>query len=335
MKYYAPLLDVVCSTNVLSDTHWLIPLWETPEVRPNSSLKNSHQFIWDSVSLGLYQACARKYKWTILFGYHLDPMPSPLSFGIYYHSCMETWHKLLASGMDKETALFRCVRLAGLFGEHIVPNRTERTKETLIRAVVWYLDQFKDDMAITTLRPNGSPAVEYSFMIPIMEINGQQQFLAGHIDRIVEFMGEIYILDYKTSKSALNERFFASFKPSTQISNYLLAAKIMAGTISAIPRQPKGLIIDGIQLGVNFTRFNRSVIPFSTLEINEHIKDLESWLLRANADADANHWPANPASCSNYGGCVFQSICASTPAKWDRMLESNFCKSTWDPGRAR
>ena len=333
MKYYNPLTNTVSTS--LQDSTWDCPLWEEPTISENTAFDGPWQKFWDSVSLSAFQTCPRKYEWTVRQGWHLFPQPSTLTFGIDFHKVLEIWHKLLAHGLDKETALLRCTKLAGLLGEQLIANRTERTKETLVRCVVWYLDQFKNDNAVTTTRPNGTPAVEYSFTIPLMEVNGEQMFLSGHIDRIVEFMGEVYICDYKTTKSALNEQFFGNFKPSTQISNYLLAAKIMAGTISAIPRQPKGLIIDGIQLGVNFNRFNRSVIPFSTLEINEHINDLEGWLKLAALCAEAEHWPGNPASCSNYGGCVFKSICSETPAKWERMLESNFTKSTWDPRKSR
>ena len=333
MRFYNPLTNKVLTFQ--DESTWLVPLQEELHHEENTAFDGPLQKFWDSVSLTSFQKCPRYYYWSVMKGYRLSPMPSTLSFGIHFHTCLEVWHKLLASGMSKDQALIHCTKLAGLLGEDIISNRTERTKETLVRAVVWYLDQFKNDNAVTTTRPDGTPAVEYSFTIPIMKINNIQMFLSGHIDRIVEFMGEIFVCDYKTTKSALNEQFFGNFKPSTQISNYLLAAKIMAGTISAIPRQPKGLIIDGIQLGVNFNRFNRSVIPFSTLEINRHIEDLEGWLKLAALCAEAEHWPGNPASCSNYGGCVFKSICSETPAKWERMLESNFVRSTWDPRQAR
>lgn len=341
MIYYAPLSDQVLTdlypgeVEKLYPNFWLIPLWEEPTVTENTSFDGNFQFVYDSVSLTALQKCARYYKWTVMEGWQLDPMPSTLAFGIYFHKCLEVWHKLLATSIDKDTALLRCTRLAGLFGEHLIPNRTERTKETLVRAVVWYLDQFRDDQATTTFRPDGTPAVEYSFMLHIGEINDHTCYLAGHIDRIVEFMGELYPADYKTSKMALNEQFFAKFKPNTQVSNYLLATLILAGTVSAVPKAPKGLMIDGIQLGVNFTRFNRSIITFSELEINEQIKDLTAWIQQAALYAENGHWPANPDSCDKYGGCVFRSICASTPAKWGRSLRSNFVRKTWDPRKSR
>lgn len=335
MQYYNPLTDKVSSVRAQNDP-WSISIGDEPNTATtNTSFDGDFQFVWDSVSINALKTCPRYYEWSIKKGYQLDPQPSTLSFGIYFHRAVEYWHKLLAHGMDKENALLRIVRLAGLLGEQIVPGRSERTKETLLRAVVWYLDQFKDDMAETTKRPNGEPAVEYSFMIPLIKIKGQQTFLAGHFDRIVMFMDKLFICDYKTTKMQLNTKFFAQFKPNTQVQGYLAAAHIIGGTSSVLPTKPAGLIIDGIQLGVNYARFHRSVINYSKMEIDSYLADLEHWITWAHTLADAKHWPANETSCSNYGGCVFRSICSETPAKHERMLKNNFHVKIWDPRIAR
>lgn len=337
MKYYFPLLDLVDTTTTTRPNTWAIPLGDEASDAPNTSFQDNFQFVWDSVSISALKTCPRYYNWTVRQGWQLDPIPSTLAFGIYFHKCMETWHKLLALKvrLDKDTALLRCTRLAGLLGELIPPVRTERTKETLIRAVVWYLDQFRDDLAETTTRPNGEPAVEYSFMIPLTEIEGQQTYLAGHFDRVAIFMDKLYVCDYKTSKSQLTERFFATFKPNTQVQGYLAAAHILGESSQVLPQKPSGLIIDGIQLGVNFTRFQRSVINYTTLEIDQFLADLQHWIKWAKVLADAEHWPANETSCGNYAGCVFRSICSQTPAKHERLLKANFVKRTWDPRISR
>lgn len=336
MKYYAPLTDNIYATATgRSADEWLVELGEAPSNEPNTSFENNFQFVWDSVSLSAFKTCPRYYNWTIREGWRLNPQPSTLAFGIYFHKCMEVWHKLLATGLDKDTALLRCTRLAGLFGELLIPNRPERTKETLIRAVVWYLDQFRDDQAITTCRPDGEPAVEYSFIIPLTKIDETQVYLAGHLDRVVTFMGHTYICDYKTSKLQLTAKFFDGFKPNTQVQGYLAAAHILGGTSTVLPSKPAGLIIDGIQLGVNFARFQRSIIQYTKLEIDSFLIYLEQWLRWAKTLADTESWPANENSCDKYGGCVFRSICSQTPAKHERLLKANFERTVWDPRRSR
>jgi hypothetical protein len=335
MRYYNPLSDTVSESE--SDSSWAIPLFELREIHENASFApgTQMQVVWDSVSLSALKKCPRYYKWSIVDGYQLSPMPSTLLFGIDFHLCLNTWHRLLAEGIDKETALIRCVRLAGLLGEYLIPNRPERTKETLIRSIVWYLDQFTHDPATTTLRPNGQPSSELSFVIPLFELNDHKMYLAGHIDRVVEFLGDIYLLDYKTTKGQLNDSFFSGFKPHVQVQGYLIAAHVLAGSTSSIPREPRGMIIDGIQLGVTFTRFQRSIVQYTPLEVESCLADLEYWFKLAAMFTESDHYPANETACSNYGGCVFQSICSTTPPKRQKMLDSGFARQTWDCSQSR
>ena len=61
-------------------------------------------------------------------------------------------------------------RLAALLGERLQSLDTSRTKETLVRSVVWYLDEYKDDPLKTAMLPDGKPAVELSFMLPVFDV---------------------------------------------------------------------------------------------------------------------------------------------------------------------
>jgi RecB family exonuclease len=332
---YAPLTDQLLPDNI--SRSFLVPLSEPNLLSPNTSFIGNFQFVWDSVSYGAIQTCPRKYKFSIIDGYQLSPTPSTLLFGIYFHKIQEVWHKLLAHGMDKDLALLRCVRLAGLLGENLLNDRNERTKETLIRATVWYLDQFKNDPAQTNIRPDGTPAVEYSFQLPLFNIDNQTIYLAGHLDRVATFQNSVYLCDYKTTKSDLGDRFLSTFKPSYQFEGYLAAAHILSSVpTSVFPSPPTGLIIDGIQLGVTFTRFQRFIVRITKPEIDEYLTDLEYTIkVKAKGYAEANHWPAEKTSCHLYGGCEFLSVCSKPPQDRERILKTNYVKRTWDPAKAR
>jgi hypothetical protein len=93
-----------------------------------------------------------------------------------------------------------------------------KTRETLVRSVIWYLEQFADDTCETVQLANGKPAVELSFR---MEMDwgpesgeGQKEalnrygrpltlaqpyVLSGHLDRVVKFQESFYVMDRKTS----------------------------------------------------------------------------------------------------------------------------------------
>lgn len=336
IRYYNPVTDTIGGDEVPSEG-WLIPLSENREHFTSSSLVEDTQlqFAWDSTSLSAFKKCPRYYKWTILDGYNLSPMPSPLHYGIAQHTVFETWHRLLAAGISKADSLLRCVRLAGLLGEYITPTDNIRTKETLVRTTVWYLDQFWNDPAETIILDTGHPATEYSFTIPLTEINGVQFFLSGHMDRIAHFLDDVFITDYKTTKSQLNARFAEQFKPNIQTAVYTLAGHVLAGSTSGLPEAPAGMLIDGIALGVNFTRFQRFSVTYTPMELDEFLRDLNLTLHEATLYATHEHWPARETSCTNYGGCVFRDICRHSPAQHTRMLNANFKRSTWDPLKAR
>lgn len=300
----------------------------------NTSFKNGVQFAWDSTSIGLWKTCPRKYYYSIVLGYEPRVMAPPLSFGIALHSSMEHWHKLIASGVDKHSALISVVRQAGLFGESLPTGDTARTKETLIRTVIWYFDQFWEDKAVTLIKPDGKPAIEYHFKLPFMEYLNTDIFICGHIDRMVKWQDQVFVSDYKTSKYPLDSRFFSQFKPGTQMPLYITACHLVSETVADLP-SAHGVIIDGIQLGVNFSRFARHVVEFSLEEINEYIEDLKYWITSAMDACKANYFPQNAESCQKYSGCHFLEICSKSPARRQAYLEGNFIKRIWSPLQPR
>jgi hypothetical protein len=300
----------------------------------NTAFTNGIQFAWDSTSINLFKTCPRKYYWTIVKGYVPKIMPPPLAFGIHLHTLLQTWHQLVESGIDKHTALIRVTKLAGLLGETLPPGDTARTKETLTRSVVWYLDQFWNDKAITVKRSDGRPAVEYHFQLPFMSYKGQTVFICGHLDRLVQWQGQTYVSDYKTTKYSLDGRFFDQFKPSVQMALYATACHLISDTTSDLP-SAHGVIIDGIQLGVNFTRFARQIVQYSLEEINEYIENLQHWIRQAMNACETGIFPPNETACNQYSGCHFRDICAMPPARREVFLEGNFKKRTWDPLKRR
>ena len=288
------------------------------------------QFVWDSVSLGLFKECPWKYYLTLIQGWEKKRTPPPLSFGILFHSAMEHWHKLLAEGTPPAEALELVVHCAAIRGSYLIEEGDPtRNWQSLVRAIIWYVDQFKNDNAQTILLANGKPAVELSFVFEFIEIDGVKFYLAGHMDRLVKIGTEFRFADYKTTKSALDERFFSGFSPDNQINLYTLASRIVFET------EAVGGIIDGVQLGVNFNRFKRGFVDRSPSQIEEWVEDTTFWLHLAKRCADTQQWPMNDKSCSNYGGCAFRRVCSKIPDIRENFLMVNFKRRIWDPLQPR
>lgn len=395
--YYAPCTNEV---RTAPDRAFVVPLGEQDRVGPNRSIipGTTLQWVYDSVSLRLLQSCLRKYYWSINAGWSEKERSPALSWGIAFHTCIETLHKCLAHGLEYEVATLRVARLAALLGEQIVSLDTSRSKETLVRSVVWYCDEYKNDPVQTAMLPNGKPAVELSFMIPVFDLEvaptdelpaleieevikyfgaevtsakvktalsqGRKLFgklisnsnttippswlesfysitiyFSGHLDRVVHFGDEVFVLDYKSSKYPLDLTWVQGFDRSTQFFGYYTAAHILSSQPNTVfPTPPAGILVDGIQIGVNFTRFARFPLRYSTAVANEFLENFEA-LVRTKAEPAARlgYYPSESESaCHHYrradgtGGCEFLPVCNASPADRARQLKQRFRVSIWD-----
>lgn len=339
------------------------------------------QYAWDSTSLGWLKECPRKYFYHMIEGWRSKSESVHLKYGIWYHNALELYDKLRAGAYDGhenpeakvythdealEQVIFQCLDWTWVRDpatdyeiytpEHQVPkigagrpwlsDHPNKTRETLIRSVIWYLDQFKDDPAKTIILDSGKPAVELSFRMEmdwgpeaankgrVFNENeshnlGQPYLLCGHLDRVVDFGGGTYVMDRKTSSSTISSQYFEQYDPDNQMSLYSMAAKVIYKT------PVKGVIIDAVQIAVGFSRFVRGFTYRTESQINEWLADTKEWLGLAEHFATKNFWPMNDKSCHKYGGCSFRKICSKDPSVRDRFLESDFTREPWNPLKVR
>ena len=289
------------------------------------------QFAWDSTSLGWLKQCPRLYYYSMIEGWHTKGTGVHLKFGQHYHGALEMYDKVRQLGKNHELAL-RDVLLWLLHatwedGKPWDSGHNQKTRETLVRSVIWYLDTFKDDPAQTLILANGSPAVELSFR---MELDwGPPYILCGHLDRVVEFGGQKYVMDRKTTGSSPTPHYFDGFAPDNQMSIYTLAARVQFATPVA------GVIIDAAQIAVGFTRFQRGFTYRTEAALNEWLADAKIWFAQAEGFAQANYWPMNDKACGLFGGCTFRKICSKSPDVRQTFLESDFERRAWNPLETR
>lgn len=289
------------------------------------------QWAWDATSIKAAERCGMYYKYTILEGWE-RPGNMHLFFGRVYASSVEMLHKALASGTDYEEALIEVVRYAltetwvdGAPWETGDPNKN---RENLIRTVIWFAEEFREDPLETYHTADGHAAVEFSFRLNVD--NGIT--FCGHIDRlVVDPQGDIYPTDNKTTKSTISPYFFEGFKPDSQMSMYAFAGKM----IYNVP--VKGVIIDAAQIAAGFTRFGRAPTYRTDDELNEWYEETMDLILETQARTREGRLRHNPAGCSMYGGCPFRSVCSRPPKLRPNFLRADFDqrKEKWDPIKAR
>jgi len=268
-----------------------------------------------------------------------------LRFGIEYHHALEAYDKLRHAGKDHNDAMHELVKDMLLRTGDWDPDHPNKNRKTLTRTIIWYLEKFRNDVTKVYVLPDNTVAVEQSFRFQLdwgpkgaiikeseQLVNGeyvydiQPYLLCGHLDRVVTFNDELFVMDRKTTKNTIGSYYFDNFDPDNQMSLYTLAGQVLFET--AI----RGVIIDAAQVAVGFSSFERGFTYRNPDQIDEWVNDLHYWFQLAEEFAKANYWPMNDTACSMYGGCKFRKICSKSPSVRERFLGADFVKGEpWNP----
>ena len=280
---------------------------------------NPRQIIWDSSSLSTFLACPRLYKLSNLLGYKLKMYAPVTGFGSAVHDGFEVLDRCKFEKKNKEEAVLEAVtHIIKKCGEDL--NRSAdkaRGLEAAMRTIVWRAEEYWEDTLKIATMPNGAPCLEQRFEVPF-GVQGHR--LSGRIDKIVELDNRLYLCDTKTTKTSLTDLYFRNFQPNNQIYAYIWAARNILGLDIA------GFIVDAVQTGVNFCRFNRSIFNVSQPSIDEWYTDVQYAIGLADAYSINKYYPANFTSCGNYGGCKFREVCAESPEHRKIILDEDFMK---------
>lgn len=263
----------------------------------------------------VFKACQRKYAEEVLGGAQKDPNDVHLRFGTLLHEAKAVYEGNKAKGMGHELALqggFRFLLHATWNAELDKPTFTEdpiKNRAGLLRTYVWFVEQYngedREDPCRTLMLPSGVPAVELKFEFDsgVIAPDGTPITFVGTIDRLVEFNGERYVSDIKTSTNA---RYLTveNYSPDGQFSLYALAAYVCYGIAV------RGVILDGVEVGVNGTKCHRIIVPRTEAVLEQWLRDARVWLRRMCEAAERDEYPQNDAACGLYGGCRFRKKCS-------------------------
>lgn len=327
---------------VVIDENFVFPKKEGDEVLSPFLQGTYIQYAWDSTSLGYLKRCPRLYQYIMIEGWSGNDESVHLRFGSEYHTALENYDKSRATGIPHSDAVFDVIRqcLISTYGWDVDRDTKAgkyKNRETLIRTVVDYLDHFSDDPAKTFIKSDGVPAVELSFRFEIEDAPKtdptQPYILCGHLDRVVVFQDEVFVMDRKTTTTTPGSYFFDRFEPDNQMSLYSFASRII------LESPIKGVIIDAAQILANSSRFVRGFTLRTADQLEEWLYDLRYWFKLAESYAVAEYWPQNDTACDKYGGCPFRGICSKSPGVRAQYLKSSFkqleVEERWNPLKPR
>lgn len=310
-----------------------MPIPDTSENSSFSNIQPAMQTAVDSTSIGEFKLCERKYYYSVLWGYQPRLTNVHLTFGLLLHAASATYHHAKAAGQGHDQALQTTIHwaLRATWNSDLqrpwISNDPSKNRLSLLRAIVWYFDQFEEDPLETIVLASGKPAVELDFQADseLRTTRGEAIVICGRFDRIVRFNDRPHGLDAKTTGYQLDANFFAQFSPDNQISLYNTAGKIVFGE----PIQ--GFIIDGIQVGANFVRVHRGLVPRPLGTLEEWWNEFGLWVQQMEAAAEARYWKMNDKACTMYGGCKFRPVCSRSPQAREQWLKADYVRRVWDP----
>lgn len=293
-------------------------------------------FAWDSTMLKSAEKCPRYFQYKMIEGWQPYRKSVHLLFGGHYAKALERYHRLRAEGVSLDDALESVVldclkdtweitgsRDGQPIGRPWDSMDNSKTRETLIRSLIWYIDEFADDPLKTVILPDGKAAAELSFTLAVDD----DILFCGHLDRLCHQGDDIYVADNKTTSSIITSRFFEQFSPDTQMSLYTFAGQ-------AIYNLPvNGVVIDAAQILVGGTKFERGFTFRTDEQLDEWYDGAMELINYINSlIADGRQLPMNPSSCGNYGGCEFRAVCSKNPAQREVFLKADFKRSdVWNP----
>lgn len=310
------------------------------------------QFAWDSTSLGYLKTCPRLYQYIMIDGWGHSEESVHLRFGSEYHQALQDYDLSRAANIPHDDALHDVVRELLIRTADFAPDPNTKagkykSRAALIRVVIDYLDEHRDDPAKTYIKADGKPAVELSFRFELDwgpkrgtyaegkfdTPAGQPYLLCGHLDSVREFNDSLFVMDHKTTTSTPGSYYFDQWSPNNQMTLYSLAAKVI------LDSPVKGVIINAAQLMVDSSRFVRGFTYRTPDQLAEWLTDLSYWLDQAERYAEADYWPQNDTACDKFGGCRFRDVCSKSPQVREQFLKSDFTKlpeeERWNPLKPR
>lgn len=292
-----------------------------------SAYNGPYQVAYDNSSLANLRTCARKYYWANVVGITPKGGNVHLHFGLLYHQSIEHYDHLRAQGVDYADAVHETARYVLRVSKDWPFDHKIKTRRTLVRAVMGYLDAFKHDAAKTLILENGQPAVELSFRFEIELPNpfGGQYILCGHLDRLAEYESQIWVMDKKTTLKAFAEDYVKSFKPSGQMQQYTWGSKVIF-----VPKV-QGVLIDAVQIASNLDTYSRFPAAYTPAQLEEWYRNTLFYIKLAERYHETGYWPQNFEACHVYNGCPFREICGRDPGMTQIVIKSHYEHNRWDP----
>jgi hypothetical protein len=285
----------------------------------NKFSETGWQQIWDASSLQDYRRCPTYwwYRDSRRLRFAGGEQTLAADWGSAWHLGQEVFETSLWDKATRKEALKHAIAaVSSQYGNYFEANPdTKRNLDTLIRALVWYEKKYRHDTLNMLGLPSGRPGIEVRFEIPIPRI---PERWSGRIDKLVEYNGDYYIVDRKTTAKTMSSFYFRDFSPNIQFISYCWALQSFLGT------KVRGLIVDAVQTAVGFTRFGRHTYQFAPRQLSEFERNMRTSIIQARKEHKSGYMPFNESNCNAYRGCQYARICRECPEYRETWIAEDY-----------
>jgi PD-(D/E)XK nuclease superfamily len=297
----------------------------------------------DSSMLSTWRSCRRKFFWSHLNALYPSGKSVHLIAGGAFAAGMEAARRLAFSNPggrrpthdDLLEAAFRA--FAREWGDYESPEDSPKSLINTFEALAWYLKKYppEEDIVKPLIRADGSPAVEYTFSIPIEEgprhpETGDPFLFVGRFDLLGSYNGLPCIQDEKTT-GGLGFAWMNQWKLRGQFMGYCWACQQTGHAVNHAVIRGIAILKGDYKDAVVIEQYPQFLVERWYQQLLYDLNDMcSAWHGFKYAGEPSDLWyPYNFAdACSSYGGCAFDTLCA---AKDPEPFFSNYVRHRWNP----
>lgn len=284
--------------------------------------------VLDSTIL-LTSACPTKFFYKHC--YHLAPMQKSIHLhaGGAFAAAMQTVReKFYRDNLPLEKSLLEGMRAFIMYwGEYEAPEASYKNFENMLAAVFDYFHTYnpETDHIQPFRRSDGSPAVEFTFGVPLPiphPDTGEPLIYAGRCDMVgVMSQSLLAIVDEKTTYS-FAQNWASSFAMRGQFLGYTWAAQQYSMPVNQC-------VVRGVAIQQRSIKHLEAIFSFPQWQVDRWYMEMLQKVTFLATCWKLKEFPLNYGDiCGSYGGCEMMDLCTSqTPENWF----DTFAIREWNP----
>lgn len=287
--------------------------------------------VLDSTML-LKSACPVKFFYNHCL--HLAPVSKSIHLhagGAFAQSVQTVREKFYRDHETLDRALLEGMRDFILYwGDYEAPSSgsgTYKNFENMLAAMFDYFHTYnpETDHIQPFIKPDGSPAVEFTFGVPLPiahPTTGDPLIYAGRCDMIGKVRENLLaIVDEKTTY-AFSNNWANSFAMRGQFIGYTWAAQQFGMKVNLC-------VVRGIAIQQKNIKHLEALFEYPQWQVDRWYQEMLQKVIYLKTCWELNEFPLNYGDiCNSYGGCELMDLCTSqNPENWFNSFE----KREWNP----